>query len=132
MALQCEVVTPERKVFSSEAEFVVLPAAEGEMGVYPKHEPVVATLNAGSVRVTVEGAQEAIKFVVAGGYAQVEAQRVIVLANRAQAVADIDRDAVAAELDELKGTLEDLKPDDASYAYTQGEIDCRKLLLAQI
>lgn len=132
MALQCEVVTPERKVFSSEAEFVVLPAAEGEMGVYPKHEPVVATLNAGSVRVTVEGAQEATKFVVAGGYAQVEAQRVIVLANRAQAVADIDHDAVAAELDELKGTLEDLKPDDASYAYTQGEIDWRKLLLAQI
>lgn len=130
--LQCEIVTPERKVLSCEATFVVLPAAEGEMGVLPKHEPVVTTLNAGSARVSIEGAKEPAKFVVAGGYAQVEADRVIILANRAMAVAEIDEEAVRAELDDFKATLEDLKPEDAAYAYTANEVAWNKLLLSQL
>ena len=129
-SLQCEIVTPERKVFSCEASFVVLPAAEGEMGVLPKHEPVVTTLNAGSTRVTVDGANEPNKFVVEGGYAQVEADKVIILANHAIAVADIDVEAVKAELDELQLSFDELKPEDASYAYTEGEIAWNKLMLA--
>ena len=129
-SLQCEIVTPERKVFSCEASFVVLPAAEGEMGVLPKHEPVVTTLNAGSTRVTVDGATEPNKFVVEGGYAQVEADKVIILANHAIAVADIDVEAVKAELDELQLSFDELKPEDASYAYTEGEIAWNKLMLA--
>lgn len=130
--LQCEIVTPERKVFSCEASFVVLPAAEGEMGVLPKHEPVVTTLNAGSARVTVEGATEPTKFVVEGGYAQVQADKVIILANHAIAVSDIDAEAVKADLDELQLTFDELKPEDASYVFTAGEIEWHKLMLAQL
>ncbi len=130
--LQCEIVTPERKVFSCEASFVVLPAAEGEMGVLPKHEPVVTTLNAGSARVTVEGTTEPTKFVVEGGYAQVQADKVIILANHAIAVSDIDAEAVKADLDELQLTFDELKPEDASYVFTAGEIEWHKLMLAQL
>ncbi len=130
--LQCEIVTPERKVFSCEASFVVLPAAEGEMGVLPMHEPVVTTLNAGSARVTVEGATEPTKFVVEGGYAQVEADKVIILANHAIALTEIDAEAVKADLDELQLTFDELKPGDASYVFTAGEIEWHKLMLAQL
>lgn len=130
--LQCEIVTPERKVFSCEASFVVLPAAEGEMGVLPKHEPVVTTLNAGSARVTVDGEAQPTKFVVEGGYAQVEADKVIILANHAIAVSDIDAEAVKADLDELQLTFDELKPEDASYVFTAGEIEWHKLMLAQL
>lgn len=131
-SLQCEIVTPERKVFSCEASFVVLPAAEGEMGVLPKHEPVVTTLNAGSARVTVDGESAPTKFVVEGGYAQVEADKVIILANHAVAVADIDAEAVKSDLNELQLSFDDLKPEDASYAYTKGEIEWNKLMLSQL
>lgn len=50
--LQCEIVTPESKLYSDEAHFVVIPASEGEMGIFAKHEPVVTTLKSGTVRVT--------------------------------------------------------------------------------
>lgn len=131
-SLQCEIVTPERKVFSCEASFVVLPAAEGEMGVLPQHEPVVTTLNAGSARVTVDGETEPQKFVVEGGYAEVEADKVIILANHAIAVAEIDAEAVKADLNELQLSFDELKPEDAAYAYTQGEIEWNKLMLANV
>ena len=111
--LQCEIVTPERKVYACDASFVVLPAAEGEMGVLPKHEPVVTTLNAGSARVTADGEKEPAKFVVAGGYAQVEGDKVIILANRAMAVTEIDVPAVTDELEEQKLRLNNMKPEEA-------------------
>ena len=129
--LQCEIVTPERKVFSCEASFVVLPAAEGEMGVLPMHEPVVTTLNAGSARVTIDGEKEPTKFVVAGGYAQVESERVIILADRAMAVADIDATEVGATLAKLESRLEALKPEDDDYAFAQAELKWFELLRSQ-
>ena len=129
--LQCEIVTPERKVFSCEASFIVLPAAEGEMGVLPMHEPVVTTLNAGSARVTVDCEKEPTKFVGAGGYAQVEYERVIILADRARAVADIDVNEVGAKLAKLEDSLEALKPEDDDYAFATAEMKWYELLKSQ-
>lgn len=130
--LQCEIVTPERKVFSCEASFVVLPAAEGEMGVLPKHEPVVTTLNAGSARVTVDGETEPTKFVVAGGYAQVEAERVIILADRAIALSEVADIDLVSKLAKLEDRLASLKPEDDDYAFAKAEQEWYLLLKAQV
>ena len=127
--LQCEIVTPVRELYSGEAEFVVLPGSVGEMGVYAKHEPVVTTLKAGQVRVTEAGSKEPVRFVVDGGYAQVEAERVTVLANRATAVRDSDPTQIRVEIDELKEQLADLADDDPSVAYINSEINWRKTFL---
>ena len=68
MALTLELVTPEKVALQGQAEFVVLPAFEGEMGVLPGHEPFLVQLTAGEVRVT-EGGQVR-RFAVSGGFAE--------------------------------------------------------------
>ena len=103
MALQCEIVTPESRIFSAEANFVVIPASE--------HQPVVTTLKAGSVRVTEHDGKEPLRYIIAGGYAQVGADNVTVLADRAAAAEELDSTEIRIHIDEMKEQLADLKDD---------------------
>jgi F-type H+-transporting ATPase subunit epsilon len=129
--LQCEIVTLEAKLFSADVHFVVLPAAEGEMGVLPDHEPVVTTLNPGSVRVTVEEGSQPVSFIVDGGYAQIDGERVIVLADRAAAVEEIDATALNVRNDELREQLQDMPEDDPNAAFLKSEIHWNETLLKE-
>ena len=130
--LQCVIVTPVRELYSGTAEFVVLPGSEGEMGVYEKHEPVVTTLKAGSVRVTETGSKEPLRYVVDGGYAQIEAERVMILADRALPAADADTAQVRAEIDELKEQLAALADDDPNVAFIESELAWKETFLKQV
>ena len=127
--LQCVIVTPVRELYAGAANFVVLPASEGEMGVYAKHEPVVATLKPGSIRVTEEGSKEPTSFIVDGGYAQVEGDKVTILADRAMAVRDANNTQIRVEIDELKEKLAELADDDPSVPYIESEIAWKKTFL---
>lgn len=129
--LQCEIVTPESKLYSDMAHFVVIPATEGEMGVYAKHEPVVTTLRSGTVRVTEEDGSEPVRYIVAGGYAQIEGDRVVVLADHAAALQELDVTAIRVHIDDLKETLADLADDDPNRAFIEDEIKWNQVLLEQ-
>ena len=72
--LQCDIVTPEGTLFSAEAEMVVVPGAEGELGVMPRHAPIVAQLEVGETRVRV-GPNEWRRFATSDGYFMVRAPR---------------------------------------------------------
>ena len=127
--LQCEIVTPESKLYSDEAHFVVIPASEGEMGIFAKHEPVVTTLKSGTVRVTESEGQEPVRYIVAGGYAQIEGDRVIVLA--AAALQELDETAIKVHIDDLKEKMADLKDDDPNRAFIEDEVKWNEVLLEQ-
>ncbi len=129
--LQCEIVTLEAKLFSADVHFVVLPAAEGEMGILADHEPVVTTLNPGSVRVSVEEGAQPVSFIVDGGYAQVDGERVIVLAERAAAVEEIDATALNVKNDELREQLQDMADDDPNAAFLKSELHWNETLLKE-
>ena len=129
--LQCEIVTPESKLYSDEVNFVVIPASEGEMGIYPKHEPVVTTLKSGTVRLTEEEGSEPIRYIVAGGYAQIEADRVIVLADHAAAMQELDETAIKVHIDDLKEKMADLADDDPNRAFIEDEVKWNQVLLEQ-
>ena len=129
MALQCEIVTPESRIFSAEANFVVIPASEGEMGVYEQHQPVVTTLKAGSVRVTEHDGKEPLRYIIAGGYAQVGADHVTVLADRAAAAEELDSTEIRIHIDEMKEQLADLKDDDPNAAFQKSEIEWFELVV---
>ena len=129
MALQCEIVTPESRIFYAEANFVVIPASEGEMGVYEQHEPVVTTLKAGSVRVTEHDGKEPLRYIIAGGYAQVGADHVTVLADRAAAAEELDSTEIRIHIDEMKEQLADLKDDDPNAAFLKSEIEWFELVV---
>ena len=88
MTIRCEIVSQDRTVFTGDVDIVVLPGAGGEMGVLPKHAPVLTTLKYGIVRVRKAGKEEL--FTVAGGVAEVQPDIVTILADAAENVEEID------------------------------------------
>ncbi len=88
MTIHCEIVSQDRTVFTGDVDIVILPGAAGEMGVLPKHAPVLTTLKYGIIKVR-KGGQEEI-FTVAGGVAEVQPDIVTVLADRAENIQEID------------------------------------------
>ena len=103
-----DLVSPEKLLFSGDVEQVDVPGAEGDFGVLANHAPFVATLRPGIL--TVHGANGAQKIVVLGGFAEVSAQGLTVLADVAEAVEDIDRTVVAARIAEMERRIEKLEP----------------------
>ena len=105
MALHFELVSPEKLVYSGEVEQVDVPGAEGDFGVLEGHAPLVSTLRPGIL--TVHGANGEQKLVVLGGFAEVSAQGLTVLADVAETIEDIDRAIVAAHRRDGKAHRED-------------------------
>jgi F-type H+-transporting ATPase subunit epsilon len=102
-----ELVSPEKLLFSGEVEQVDVPGAEGEFGVLAEHAPMVTTLRPGIL--TVHGAGGEQKIVVLGGFAEVSAQGLTVLADVAEAVEDFDRTVISARMAELEARIEKLE-----------------------
>jgi F-type H+-transporting ATPase subunit epsilon len=125
--LQCEIVTPKARYFSAEASFVVVPATGGETGILPKHVPLVSTLGAGEVRVTCEGQDVPERFAIAGGYVQVQdGERVIVLADHAIKVTDIDLVALEEHIVDLEAQIAQLEQDAPQRLYLDSELSWAK------
>ena len=88
MTIRCEIVSQDRLVYEGEADIVVLPGADGEMGILPHHSPLLTTLKMGIIKVRLAGKEEI--FTVAGGVAEVQPELVTVLADAAENVEEID------------------------------------------
>jgi F-type H+-transporting ATPase subunit epsilon len=85
-----DVVSAEEQIFSGEAEFVVLPGVDGELGIFPRHTPLFTQIKPGAVRIKVPGqAQEELVF-VQGGFLEVQPHKVTVLADTAIRAHDLD------------------------------------------
>jgi F-type H+-transporting ATPase subunit epsilon len=93
--IHVDIVSPEGQMFSGEATMVFAPGAEGEIGVAPRHAPLLTTLTAGVVRVQTEG-QEEQSFYVGGGALEIQPNKVSVLADTAARARDIDEAAAQA------------------------------------
>jgi F-type H+-transporting ATPase subunit epsilon len=87
--IHVDVVSAEESIFSGEATFVVLPGEAGELGIYPRHTPLITRIKPGAVRIqTPEGGEELV--FVAGGILEVQPKVVTVLADTAIRGADLD------------------------------------------
>jgi F-type H+-transporting ATPase subunit epsilon len=95
-SLQCVVVTPERAVLDEPADFVALPMYDGELGVLPGRAPLIGRLGVGELRILQHGAPQ--RYFVDGGFAQVRADVVTVLTNKAMPAAEIDPAAANQQL----------------------------------
>ena len=88
MPIRCEIVSQDRVVYADNADIVLLPGAEGEMGILPNHTQLLTVIQYGIVRIRNQDG-EAI-FTVAGGVAEVQPDQVTILADAAENVAEID------------------------------------------
>lgn len=126
--VEFELVSPERLLVSEPVDMVVVPGAEGDFGVLPRHAPLISTLRPGVIRIF-EGRTVKNRIFVAGGFAEVTAERCTVLAEEALPVADIDTAKIDQELKDLGDDLTDAKSDDERAA-VQRRIAVRQAMRA--
>ena len=88
--IHVDVVSAEESIFSGEAEFVVLPGESGELGIYPRHTPLITRIRPGAVRIQPPGGGPEQLIFVAGGILEVQPSVVTVLADTAIRGADLD------------------------------------------
>jgi F-type H+-transporting ATPase subunit epsilon len=88
MPIHCEIVSQDRIVYQGEADMVTLPGADGEMGILPHHAPLLTTLKFGVIKVKEKGKES--YFTVAGGFAEIQPTTVIIRADAAENVEEID------------------------------------------
>ena len=123
-----DVVSAEEQIFSGEAEVVVLPGVEGELGIYPRHTPLFTQIKPGAVRIKIPGqAAEELVF-VQGGFLEVQPHKVTVLADTAIRAHDLDE----VKALEAKKRAEDAmtnKESDETMATAQAELS---IALAQL
>ncbi|QOY94606.1 F0F1 ATP synthase subunit epsilon [Massilia sp. UMI-21] len=128
--IQVDVVSAEESIFSGQAEFVALPGEAGELGIYPKHTPLITRIRPGAVRIQVAGGGEEFVF-VAGGILEVQPNGVTVLADTAIRGGDLDE----AKALEAKKQAEELmlnKESKIDYAKAQAEMAAAIAQLAAI
>lgn len=115
MPLRCEIITQERKLFDDMVDIVIAPGVEGEMGILPRHSPLIAVLDFGELRVRQGELEEA--FAIGGGVLQVAEDRVIVLAESAERADEIDISRAEEARRRAERLMEEGVPEDpAAYA----------------
>ena len=106
--IHVDVVSAEESIFSGEARFVALPGEAGELGIYPRHTPLITRIKPGSVRVETAGGGEEFIF-VAGGILEVQPNRVTVLSDTAIRGKDLDEEKANAAKREAEEALKNAK-----------------------
>jgi F-type H+-transporting ATPase subunit epsilon len=118
--IRLELVTPERLVLSEEVDEVVLPGYEGEFGVLPGHTQFLAILNIGIMWYRKGSAIK--KIALGGGFAEVNHDRVVVMADTAEHADEIDMERAQRARDRAEARLKELSLDDETYAKAYAEL----------
>jgi F-type H+-transporting ATPase subunit epsilon len=103
--LKLEIVTPERKIYSEDVDMVTLPGSEGELGVYPKHVPLLTTLKPGELRVMQNGRETALA--IGEGFVEIKADSVSVLTDMALEAEKIDISAAEVAVERAKAAMKE-------------------------
>jgi len=119
--LHVDIVSAESAIFSGAAEFLIAPAEQGELGIYPKHTPLLTRIKPGSVRIKLPDQTEEQLIYVSGGILEVQPNTITILADTAARGADLDE----AKAQEAKKRAEEALADkgsDMDIAKAQAEL----------
>jgi F-type H+-transporting ATPase subunit epsilon len=119
--MQIDVVSAEESIFSGEAEFVVAPALMGEVGIYPRHTPMLTSIKPGALRIKLPENNEEQLIFVSGGILEVQPGLVTVLADTAIRGHDLD-EAKALEVKRLAEETLKSNASEVNYAAAQSEL----------
>jgi len=118
--IHVDIVSAEGQIFSGEATMVFVPGSQGELGIAPRHAPLLTTLKAGELRVQAEG-QEEHSFYVSGGALEVQPHLVTVLADTAARAHDLDEAEALAAKQRAQEAMRD-RTDKIEIAEAQAEL----------
>lgn len=132
--LNCQFVRPDRSLFEGPVASLVLVTYAGELGVWPGHASEIVALGDGVVRITrrPEDGGEEYDVVVSGGYAEIDNDEVIILADHARRADDIDAEKVRATRDEALEALDGIEEGNHRRAYFENKVRWCNLLLKQV
>jgi F-type H+-transporting ATPase subunit epsilon len=129
--VEFELVSPEKLLISEAVAMVIVPGAEGDFGVLPRHAPLISTVRPGVIAVYEQRQQVSQRIFVAGGFAEVTPERCTVLAEQAVPVDEIDRAETEQRLANAREDLTDAKSEldraKAAEAIAVGEAMLRAL-----
>ena len=129
--IHVDVVSAEESIYSGEAEFVVLPGEAGELGIYPRHTPLITRIRPGAVRIQPAGGAEEQLIFVAGGILEVQPKVITVLADTAIRGADLDEAKANEALKRAEEARKSAK-DKQEIAVVEGELAMLAAQLAAI
>jgi F-type H+-transporting ATPase subunit epsilon len=118
--LRLEIVTPESRAYSDDVEMVVLPAIEGEMGVYPQHVPLITAITPGELVITKGGTISHLA--VGEGFVEVTGEKVSVLVDMALTAESIDEKAAEEAVKRAEARLREEHLGDEESALVQASI----------
>ena len=121
MTVHVDVVSAEESLFSGLAELVVVPGEMGELGIYPRHAPLLTRIKPGSVRLKLPNQKEDTLIYVSGGILEVQPNVVTILADTAIRGGDLD-EARAMEAKRAAEEMMKNRTSDIDYAQAQGEL----------
>lgn len=101
--LRLEVVTPQGQAYSDDVQMVVIPGAEGELGIYPMHLPVMTEIKPGELKILKDGQES--DFAVSEGFAEITGTHVTILTDMAVNIALIDEHAVEKAIERAQAAL---------------------------
>jgi F-type H+-transporting ATPase subunit epsilon len=104
-----EIVTPQKKVFNEDVNFVVIPGELGELGILPNHAPLMTSLKIGEVKIQTDG--NTVRMAVSGGFAEIVKNKVTILADTAERPEDIDRERAERAKERAEKRLADKSAD---------------------
>ncbi len=128
--IHVDVVSAESQIFAGEAVFVALPGEAGELGIYPKHTPLITRIRPGAVRIEKADGSEEFVF-VAGGILEVQPNGVTVLADTAIRGADLDEAKALAAKQQAEEAMQS-QEGQIDYARAQAELASAIAQLAAI
>jgi len=120
MTLHIDIVSAEKSLYSGTAEVVIAPGMRGELGIYPRHTPLLTTLKPGSVRIKVPNQVEEELIYVSGGIMEVQPHVVTILSDSAIRGADLDE---AKALEAMRAAEEAMKDKAATIDYAQAQVE---------
>ncbi len=129
--IQVDVVSAEENIFSGEAKFVALPGESGELGILPRHTPLITRIKAGAVRIErADNGEEEFVF-VAGGILEIQPGKVTVLADTAIRGRDLDEAKALEARKQAEQAMKNAKTD-VDFAKAQGEFATMAAQIAAI
>jgi F-type H+-transporting ATPase subunit epsilon len=129
--MTCQIVRPDRLLFEGPIASLILVTPNGELGVWPHHEPVICALGDGVTRLHMpeEDGGQTVRVIISGGYAEITPNQVIILADHARRTDDVEPEVVEQTQAQAQASRDRLPEGDARRAYYDNKIAWCNLLL---